>query len=97
MTGYRVRSEMTEDTLGDTYAVAGSDKGIVPSGLSAVGLPSSGDLPIRTLRIETGDLYTETDAPTDLGYYTHSYTDDTLHFVVGQDDPDIAYTFEFGI
>ncbi|KAJ5391725.1 hypothetical protein N7509_007215 [Penicillium cosmopolitanum] len=111
MTGYRVRSEMTEDTLGDTYAVVGSDRvrvlagvrpttgtwGIVLSGLSAVGLPPSGDLPIRTLRFETGDLYTEVDAPTDLGYYTHSYTDDTLYFVIGQDDPSVAYAFELGI
>ncbi|CAI7643044.1 unnamed protein product [Penicillium pancosmium] len=77
------------NALGDTYAVVGSDRvrvlagvrlntgtwGIVLSGLSAVGLPSSGDLPIRTLRFETGGLYTEVDAPTDLGYYTYYYTD----------------------
>jgi hypothetical protein len=87
MTGYRVRSEMTEDTLGDTYAVVGSDRvrvlagvrpttgtwGIVLSGLSAVGLPSSGDLPIRTLKFETGDLYTE---------LMHRRTWDTMHIPI---------------
>jgi hypothetical protein len=40
------------------------------SGLSAVGLPIDGELPIQTWRFESGDLYTEVDAPTDLGYYT---------------------------
>lgn len=111
MTGYRVHSEMTQDTLGDTYAVVGNDRvrilagvrptngtwGIVLSGLSAVGLPTDGELLIQTWRFESGDLYTEIDAPTDLGYYTHSYTDDILYVVIGQDDPDVAYAFEFAI
>lgn len=71
--------------------------GIVLSGLSAVRLPTSGQLPVQTLRFDSGDLYTEIDKPTELGYYTHTYTDDNLYFVVGQTDPDVAYAFEFSI
>ncbi|CAG8372669.1 unnamed protein product [Penicillium salamii] len=111
MTGHRVRSEMTPNALGDNYAVVGDGRvrilagvrpttgtwGIVLSGLSAVGLPTSGQLPIQTLRFDNGDLYTRIDHPTDLGYYTHTYTDDSLYFVIGQTDPGVAYAFEFSI
>lgn len=111
MTGHRVRTESTPDTIGDTYAVVDNHRvrilagvrpstgtwGIVLSGLSALGLPPSGNLPIQTLRFESGDLYDRIDGPTDLGYYTHPYTDDSLYFVIGQTDPHVAYAFEFSI
>ncbi|KAJ5664671.1 hypothetical protein N7462_011484 [Penicillium macrosclerotiorum] len=111
MTGYRVRTKSTDDTLGDSYVVVGDDRvriltgvrpstgtwGIVLSGLSAVGLPENGQLPIQTWRFDSGDLYTEIDGPTNLDYYTHEYTDDTLYFVIAQDDANVAYAFEFAI
>ncbi|KAK1638544.1 hypothetical protein BDP81DRAFT_372061 [Colletotrichum phormii] len=65
MTGYRVRTEMTEDTLVDTYATVDPNQRVVRilagcrpntgvwfvriGGLSALGLPESGSLPLSRL------------------------------------------------
>ncbi|GME65220.1 glycoside hydrolase superfamily [Neofusicoccum parvum] len=111
MTGERVRTEMTEDTQGDSYAVVGGDRVRILAGcrpvngtwaielraLSALGLPTEGELAIQTRKFVSGGLYDEIDASVDLGYYTHSYTDDTLVFIIGQETPETAYAFEFDV
>ncbi|KAK7436398.1 hypothetical protein Landi51_12575 [Colletotrichum acutatum] len=69
MTGYRVRTEMSEDTLVDTYATVDPNQRVVRilagcrpntgvwfvkiGGLSAFGLPESGSLPIKAIRFNT--------------------------------------------
>lgn len=109
MTGFRVRTESTPDTLGDTYAVIDSHTvrilagarpstgswAVIVSGMSAVGLPTAGEVSVHTWRFETGDLYDEIDGPTDMLSYTHSYYDDALYLVIDQSDPGIAFAFEF--
>lgn len=112
MKGTRVATNMTDDTLGDTFAVinpvdrrvrilAGTRPvtgtwSIRVNGLSAVGLPAEGQLPIQTWRFNSAQyIYDPVSGPDDLGYYTHEYSDDSVFFYVGQEDPNVAYAFEF--
>ncbi|CAK7203969.1 hypothetical protein SEUCBS139899_006719 [Sporothrix eucalyptigena] len=110
MTGTRVQTEPTADLLGEVYAVVDTDTvrllvgSRVATGtfyielrdLASVGLPESGTLEIHTYGFPgTDDHYAELDAPTDLGWYGHEYSGNTLSFPIYQVDVYTAYAFEF--
>lgn len=112
MTGHRVGTSASTDLKIDTYATVGSDKVRILTGvristgtwkvtvnsLSSVGLPTSGTLNIHTWGFPiNGDHYGEVDAPTDLGWYGHEYSGDTVTFPIYQTDSTTAYAFEFDI
>lgn len=112
MKGMRVASSMTEDTLGDTFAVINPDDrrvrvlaGTRPvtgtwtikiSNLSAVGLPTQGQLPIQTWVFNTAaTLFDQAVEPVDLGYSTYDWSDDTVSITINQADANVAYAYEF--
>ncbi|TVY75814.1 hypothetical protein LSUE1_G004577 [Lachnellula suecica] len=113
MTGHRVGSSPSADLKLDTYATVGTDLVRVLTGvrittgtwqitindLSAVGLPTSGTLNIRTWSFPypSGGHFGEVDAPTDLGYYGHVYSGNSVTFPVYQTDTTTAYAFEFAL
>ncbi|RDW59995.1 glycoside hydrolase-3 [Coleophoma crateriformis] len=111
MTGHRVGSTPSDDLLLDTYATVGTDLVRVLTGvriqngtwqvtindLSAVGLPTSGTLDIHTWGFTWNDHFGEVDGPTDLGYYGHDYTGDSVTFPIFQTDVVTAYAFEFAV
>ncbi|KAF4635327.1 hypothetical protein G7Y89_g2773 [Cudoniella acicularis] len=109
-TGHRVGSSPSADLMLDTYATVGTDMVRVLTGvriatgtwqitindLSAVGLPTSGTLNIHTWGFPfTGGYFGEVDAPTDLGWYEHTYEGNSVTFPVYQTDTTTAYAFEF--
>lgn len=67
--------------------------------LSSLGLASSGTLNVHTWGFPVaGDAhYGEVDGPTDLGWYGHAYSGNTVTFPVYQTDTTTAYAFEFAI
>ncbi len=109
MTGYRVGTSPSADLKLDTYATVGKDMVRVLTGvrittgtwqititnLSSVGLPSSGSLNIHTRGFTFGVHYAEVDAPNDLGWYSHTYSGNSVTFPVYQTDTSTAYAFEF--
>jgi len=112
MTGYRVGTEPSSDLAIDTYAVVGTSAVKILTGvrittgtwqitvddLSAVGLPESGSLDIHTWGFPfTGGHFGEVDAPDDLGWYSHTYSNNSVTFPIYQTDTSTAYAFEFAI
>jgi hypothetical protein len=112
MTGHRVGTSPSTDLKIDTYVTVGTDKvrilcgvrittgtwQITVNGLSAVGLPTSGTLPIQTWGFpNTGGHFGEVDAPTNLGIYSHTYSGDSVTFPIYQTDATTAYAFEFAV
>ncbi|PMD24212.1 glycoside hydrolase family 39 protein [Hyaloscypha hepaticicola] len=109
MTGYRVGTSPSTDLKLDTYATVGKDMVRVLTGvrittgtwqitindLSSVGLPSSGSLNIHTWGFPSGGHYAEVDVPNDLGWYSHTYSGNSVMFPVYQTDKSTAYAFEF--
>jgi hypothetical protein len=109
MTGYRVGSSPSADLKLDTYATVGKDMVRVLTGvrittgtwqitinnLSAVGLPTSGSLNIHAWGFTFGGHYAEVDSPNDLGWYSHTYSGNSVTFPVYQTDTSTAYAFEF--
>ncbi|EXF74195.1 hypothetical protein COL5a_001829 [Colletotrichum fioriniae] len=112
MTGYRVRTEMSEDTLVDTYATVDPSQRVVRilagcrpntgvwfvkiGGLSALGLPESGSLPIKAIRFNTAPgRFDRVAEPDDLGYTNYNYGDGIVTVAVYQNDPDVGFAFEF--
>ncbi|KAL2882028.1 hypothetical protein SGCOL_002769 [Colletotrichum sp. CLE4] len=112
MTGYRVRTEMSEDTLVDTYATVDPDQRVVRilagcrpttgvwfvkiGGLSALGLPESGSLPVKAIRFNTAPgRFDRVTGPEDLGYTNYGYGDGVVTVAVYQSDPDVGFAFEF--
>ncbi|TVY48530.1 hypothetical protein LOCC1_G001308 [Lachnellula occidentalis] len=110
MTGHRVGSSPSTDLKLDTYATVGSDTVKVLTGvrittgtwqveindLSAVGLADSGTLNIHTWSFPaTGGHFGEVDGPTDLGWYEHTYSGNSVTFPIYQTDTSTAYAFEF--
>ncbi|KAH8658848.1 glycoside hydrolase family 39 protein [Tricladium varicosporioides] len=110
MTGYRVGSSPSADLKLDTYATVGSDMvrvltgvritsgtwQVTINGLSKVGLPTSGTLNIHTWGFPfTGGHFGQVDAPTDLGWYGHTYSGDSVTFPIYQTDTTTGYAFEF--
>jgi hypothetical protein len=68
---------------------------ITINNLSSVGLPTSGSLNIHTWGFTFGGHYAEVDAPNDLGWYSHTYSGNSVTFPVYQTDTSTAYAFEF--
>nr|POE85119.1 hypothetical protein CFP56_68688 [Quercus suber] len=113
MTGTRAGTSGTGDRLMDVYATVGTDNVRVLTGvrlqigtwyitinkLSAIGLPTSGNLNIHTWGFVDKGHYGEVDAPTDRGYYSHPYSGDTVTFPVYQTNEDkfTAWGFEFAV
>ncbi|KAJ5389201.1 uncharacterized protein N7496_000269 [Penicillium cataractarum] len=113
MTGYRVGTLPSSDLKLEAYATVGSDYARVLVGvrvatgtwelelnsLSSLGLPTSGTLNVHTwgFPVASDVHYGEVDAPTDLGWYGHAYSGDTVTFPVYQTDEVTAYVFEFAI
>ncbi|KAF8864063.1 glycoside hydrolase [Acephala macrosclerotiorum] len=111
MTGHRVGSQPSTDLKIDTYATVGTDKvrvltGVRPSttgtwaitieNISAVGLGTSGTLDIHTWGFPgAGGHFGEVDAPTDLGWYSHTFSGNSVTFPIYQTDTVTAYAFEF--
>ena len=67
--------------------------------LSSLGLPEEGTLSVHTWGFPVAENvhYGEVDAPTDLGWYDHDYSGDSVSFPVYQEDTSTAYAFEFQI
>jgi len=113
MTGTRVKTTGTGDRIMDVYSTIGSDKVrtlcgtrlqtgtwyITINKLSAIGLPTSGTLNIHTYGFVDAGHYGQVDAPTDRGYYTHTYSGDSVTFAVYQTQQDqfTAWGFEFAL
>lgn len=113
MTGTRATTTGTGDRLMDVYATVGDDKVrvltgvrlqtgtwfITINGLSSVGLPESGSLDIHTLGFIDNGHFGEVEAPTDRGYYSHSYSGNSVTFPVYQTQQDelTAWAFEFAV
>lgn len=109
MTGYRVGTSPSADLKLDTFATVGKDMVRVLTGvritsgtwqitinsLSSVGLPSSGSLNIHTWGFPSNGHFGEVDAPNDLGWYSHTYSGNSVTFPVYQTDTSTAYAFEF--
>jgi hypothetical protein len=113
MTGYRVGTLPSSDLKLEAYATVGSDYARVLVGvrvatgtwelelnsLSSLGLPTSGTLNVHTWGFPVAsDVHNgEVDGPTDLGWYGHAYSGNTVTFPVYQTDEVTAYVFEFAI
>jgi hypothetical protein len=113
MTGSRATTSGTGDRIMDVYATIGSDRVrvltgvrlqtgtwyITINGLSSIGLPQSGSLDIHTWGFVDKGHYGEVDAPTDRGYYSHSYSGNSVTFPVYQTSQDeyTAWAFEFAV
>lgn len=109
MTGYRVGTLPSTDLKIDTYATVSSSLvrvltgvritsgtwQVTINGLSKVGLPTSGSLSIHTWGFPSNGHFGEVDAPNDLGYYSHTYSGDSVTFPIFQTDTTTAYAFEF--
>ena len=111
MTGHRVGTLPSGDLKMDVYAtVDGSTAkllfGARPTNtgtwqiqinsLSSIGLPTSGTLNVRTWAFPlTGGHYGRVDAPTDDGYYAHTYSGNTLTLPVYQTDDTTGFAWEF--
>ncbi len=111
MTGTRASTTGTTDRLFDIYTVIGSDKVRILSGariktgtwaitvnhLSAVGLPTSGNLNIQTWGFVNNGKYGEVDAPSNRGIVSHAYSGDSVTFPIFQTDAETAWSFEFSV
>lgn len=111
MTGNRVETTGSGDSLFDVYATADSDKVRVLAGtwnaagqwyitidqLSEVGLPTNGTLNIQTWKFTGSDVWEQVDAPTDSGVAEHDYTGDSVTFLVDQVSNTTAWAFEFDV
>ncbi|KAF3019770.1 hypothetical protein E8E14_011398 [Neopestalotiopsis sp. 37M] len=110
--GYRVATSMSADTLSDTFAVVDPDTRTVRilagcrpntgvwfidiAEVTSLGLPSSGQLPIKAIRFNSVEsIYDPVTGSDDLGYTTYDYADDVVVLAVYQNDPDVAFAFEF--
>ncbi|KAL9622910.1 MAG: hypothetical protein Q9160_002836 [Pyrenula sp. 1 TL-2023] len=112
MTGHRVGSTPSTDLKLDVYGTVGDKVRLLVgvrlatgtwqlqvNRLSAVGLPTSGNLNIHTWGFSPGSdvHYTEVDGPKDLGTVGHAYSGDTVTFPIFQTDTSTAYAFEFNV
>lgn len=115
MTGNRVGSSVSSDGKFDAYATVGGGFAKVLMGvrppttgtysvtmnkLSALGLPASGNLNVRTWKFPagSGDVhYSRVDGPTDLGYVSHSYSGDSISLPYYQTDKTTAIAWEFAV
>lgn len=111
MTGNRVETTGSGDSLFDVYATSDSDKVRVLAGtwhesgqwsitinqLSEVGLPADGTLTIQTWAFTGSDVWEQVDAPTDKGTADHDYTGDSVTIAVDQEDKTTAWAFEFSV
>lgn len=111
MTGQRVQTIGSPDRLFDIYATKGTAANsvkmlcgsrlaagswdILVTGLSSVGLPTSGSVTIHSYQFNyAGGEFGNVPAPVDQGTYTHTYTNDQLVFYVSPNTT-TAYAFEF--
>ncbi|KAG0148100.1 hypothetical protein CROQUDRAFT_41789 [Cronartium quercuum f. sp. fusiforme G11] len=113
MTGHRVHTKPSLDLKLDVYATVGTHSAIALVGvrattgtwflnldnLSALGLPTSGTVNIRTwaFPVPSSVHYGRVDGPKNLGLLAHHYTHDSVSFPVFQTDKTTAYAFEFSI
>jgi hypothetical protein len=109
MTGHRVATTPSGDKKLDVYATVGEDAArclvgvrlatgtwqMRIEGLSALGLPKSGTVNIKTWGFPfTGGHYGRVDGPKDEGIVGHKYDDNSVTFPVFQKDQNTAYAFE---
>jgi hypothetical protein len=113
MTGERATTTGTGDGVMDVFTTVGTDKVrvltgvlnqqgtwyITISGLSAVGLASSGTLDIQTWGFDDAGHFGAVAGPSDRGVYGHQYDGDSVTFPVYQtsQDENTAWAFEFDI
>lgn len=112
MTGHRVGTTPSTDLKLDVYGTVGDKVRLLVgvrlatgtwqlqvNRLSAVGLPTSGNLNIHTWGFSPGSdvHYTEVDGPRDLGTVGHAYSGDSVTFPIYQTDTNTAYAFEFNV
>lgn len=67
------------------------------TGLSALGLATSGSVNIQTYGFPDDGVYGEVDAPTDLGIVAHTYSGNAVTFPIYQVDTTTAYAFEITV
>lgn len=113
MTGQRTTSTSTGDGVMDVYATVGTDKVriltgnhltqgtwyITVSGLSTLGLSTSGSLSIQTWGFDDAGHFGAVAGPSDRGVYSHQYSGNTVTFPVYQTSQDLhtAWAFEFNV
>lgn len=111
MTGYRVGTVASGDEVLDTYAtvdtagrtvrvLAGLRENpgyyyITIDGLSSLGLPTSGSLPIQTYQFANNGHWGEIDSLNNLGVYSHAYSGDSVTFWIQVNPTDTCNVFEF--
>lgn len=111
MTGHRVGTSASGDQQLDTYATvdttqrtvrvmaglreSGGYYYITIDGLSSLGLPTSGSLPIHTYQFANSGHWGEIDSLNDLGSYTHSYSGNSVTFWIQVNPTDTANVFQF--
>ncbi|KAJ6616723.1 glycoside hydrolase family 39 protein [Mycena sp. CBHHK59/15] len=109
MTGHRVGTTGSTDRLMDNYAVVDTNivrilvGGRLVTGtyslqiknLSALGLPTSGTISVRTRQFSFAGTQGQEGAPTDLGLVSHAYSGNVLSFPIFQTDTVTTWAFEF--
>jgi hypothetical protein len=110
MTGHRIGTSPSADLKLDTFATIGKDMvrvlarvqittatwQITINDLASVGLAESGSLNIHIWGFPfTGEHFGELDAPIDFGWYSYSYTENSVTFPIFQIDNSTASAFEF--
>lgn len=111
MKGARLATEGSPDRLFDAYATSdGSPSGVKilcgprlalgtwavqVDGLSYLGHPWQGKLPIRTLRFDYNGTYGPMGLPVDMGVSEHAYEGDSVTWTVTPATNHTAYAFEF--
>ncbi len=68
---------------------------ITIDGLSSLGLPTSGSLPIQTINSPTTGHWVEIDSLNNLGVYSHAYSGDSVTFWIQVNPTDTCNVFEF--
>lgn len=113
MQGYRVGTVASSDSALDVYSTVDKTNKIVRvlvgvrlqqgtwnlqlNKLSSLGLATTGAINVHTFGFPDKGHYGEVDGPTDLGYYSHSYSGDSVSFPIYQNDKTTAYAFEFSL
>lgn len=96
MGNLRLATASSADRMFDVFATRGTDRDsvkilagsrlttdeydITVEDLSAVGLPESGSVTIRTYRFDWAGQFGRVEGPVDLGVYTHTYSDNKVRY-----------------
>lgn len=113
MTGRRAASDGSEDRSADAFATVGEDRvrilfgtrgrtgtwQLSIDGLESVGLPTDGEMDVRTYAFVDDGLYGVVDGPEDRGSVARAVTGGSVQFevVIQEVDLDTAFAFEFDV